>query len=116
MNAVTAAPIALHARSDDVLAYVGGRAVAAGTFVADVRRLAASLAKHERARRYVVNACADRYRFAVTLCAALVDGRINLLPSSRAPAALAELAARYPHHIVASDADLVNSFSPEHRG
>src|SRR5262252_575067 len=104
MTTLTAAPITLHARSDDVFAYVGGRPVAAGTFIADVRRLAARMANHERARRYVVNACADRYRFAVTLCASLVDGRVNLLPSSRAPAALAELAARYPNHIVAADA------------
>src|SRR5262249_31361718 len=73
---------------------------------ADVRRLAARLAARERAHRYIVNACADRYRFAVTLCAVLVDGRVNLLPNSRAPTALAELAARYPDHIVAGEAGL----------
>jgi acyl-coenzyme A synthetase/AMP-(fatty) acid ligase len=105
------APIVRHGSGDDVVAYVGGHAVAARTFVADVQRVATLLAAHARARRYVVNACGDRYRFAVTLCAALVDGRVNLLPSSRAPAALAELAARYPDHIVATDAELAAGFS-----
>lgn len=106
-----AAPICLHAERDAVLAYVGGRAVAAGTFVADVQRTAARLAGHARARRYVVNACGDRYRFAVAFCAAIVDGRVNLLPSSRAPGALAELAARYPAHVVATDTDASADFS-----
>jgi len=110
-NHRSAAPIVHHARREDVVAYVGGRAVAAGNFVADVQRVATQLAEHGRERRYVVNACGDRYRFAVTLCAALVDGRVNLLPNSRAPAALAELATRYPDHIVATDADLVAGFS-----
>ncbi|HTT09986.1 MAG TPA: AMP-binding protein [Burkholderiaceae bacterium] len=111
MSGVLSVPIASHARPGDVLAWVDGRPVAAGTFVADVRRLAARLAGHERARRYVVNACADRYRFAATLCASAVAGRVSLLPSSRAPAVLAELAARYPDHIVAADADLGGGFS-----
>jgi acyl-coenzyme A synthetase/AMP-(fatty) acid ligase len=106
-----AAPIILHADPGAVVAFVGGRPVSAGTFVADVRRVAARLAAHERERRYVVNACGDRYRFAVAFCAALVDGRVNLLPSSRAPGALTELAARYPAHVVAIDAEPAADFS-----
>ena len=104
-------PIVRHAAPEATLAFVGGRRVSAGQFVADAQRLATQLAAHGHARRYVVNACGDRYRFAVTLCASMLDGRINLLPSSRAPAALAELAARYPDHIVATDADLVSGFT-----
>jgi acyl-coenzyme A synthetase/AMP-(fatty) acid ligase len=106
-----AAPIIGHASQDAVVAYVGGRAVSAGTFVADVRRVAARLAARGRERRYVVNACGDRYRFAVTLCASLVDGRVNLLPNSRAPDALATLAARYPDHVVATDDEVFRGFS-----
>jgi acyl-coenzyme A synthetase/AMP-(fatty) acid ligase len=104
-------PIVQHASADAVLAYAGARAVAAGTFVADVLRVARQLAAHARTRRYVVNACGDRYRFAVTFCAALVEGRVNLLPNSRAPTALAELAARYPEHVVATDSELFAGFS-----
>jgi acyl-coenzyme A synthetase/AMP-(fatty) acid ligase len=104
------AAIVQHATADAVVAYAGGRAVTAATFAGDVRRVTAQLGQLDRSRRYVVNACADRYRFAVVFCAALVDGRVNLLPSSRAPGALAELAARYPAHVVACDTELASGF------
>ena len=39
----------------------------------------------------MLNACADRYRFAVGLGASLVTGRVSLLPSTRTPAVVAEL-------------------------
>jgi acyl-coenzyme A synthetase/AMP-(fatty) acid ligase len=104
-------PVIRHAGPDDVVAWVGGQPVSAGRFVADVRAMAGRFAQHARRRRYVVNACADRYRFAVVFCAALADGRVNLLPSSRVPAVLADLAARYPDHLVATDSDLVGGFS-----
>jgi acyl-coenzyme A synthetase/AMP-(fatty) acid ligase len=104
-------PLIGHATADAVVAYVGGRAVTAATFCGDVLRLAALLAHQDRTRRYIVNACSDRYRFAVALGAALVDGRVNLLPNSRAPAALAEIAMRFPSPIVVSDAESVNGYT-----
>lgn len=97
-----------HATADAVVAYVGGRAVSAATFCADVRRVAGQLARQERSRRYVVNACEDRYHFAVAFCAAVVDGRVNLLPNSRAPTVLADLALRYPSPIIVADTESVN--------
>lgn len=99
-------PIARHAHADAVAAYVGGRPVSAGTLAADVLRVARRLGSRAPAHRYVVNACADRYRFAVVFCAALVAGRVNLLPNSRAPGPVAELARRYPEHLVAADEGL----------
>jgi acyl-coenzyme A synthetase/AMP-(fatty) acid ligase len=100
-----------HAAAADTLAYVGARAVSAGQFVADVLRLAARLRAQAPRARYVVNALADRYRFAVAFCAALVEGRVNLLPGSRAPAALAELAAAYPQHVAVTDGELAGGFA-----
>lgn len=102
----TAALLA-HTDPAAVVAYVRGRAVTAATFVADVARVQARLP----ARRYVVNACDDRYRFAVTFCAALAAGRVNLLPGSRAAGVLADLAARYPDHVLATDHDLYAGFT-----
>ena len=46
--------------------------------------------------QYVLNSCRDRYLFAVGFCAALIAGRTSLLPPSRAPETLAQLATRYP--------------------
>ncbi len=104
-------PLIQHRAPDAVVAYVGGRPVRAETFCADVQRTAAQLARIDRGRRYIVNACSDRYRFAVAFCAALVDGRVNLLPNSRAPAVLAELAMRYPVPIIVSDTATVNDYT-----
>jgi acyl-coenzyme A synthetase/AMP-(fatty) acid ligase len=68
-----------------------GRSVATGEFLRDVLQAAAALPE----RRYALNLCADRYRFAVGLAAALVRGQLSLLPSSHAPDLLARLAAAY---------------------
>ncbi len=88
-----------HATPEAIVAFHGGRPIAAATFVADVVQLAARLP----AGRYLVNACADRYAFAVAFGAALVADRVNLLPPSRLPSASADLATRYPDHVVGCD-------------
>lgn len=64
----------------------------AHTFLADVARLAAVLPDGS----HVFNACRDRYRFAVGLCAALVAGKISLLPSTHTPETVRQLAAFAP--------------------
>lgn len=40
---------------------------------------------------HVLNACSDRYRFAVGLAASLVAGKVSLLPSTRTPEVVAQL-------------------------
>lgn len=96
---MTALPLIAHPSPQATVAYVGGRAISAAQFVADVEALAARLQAQARDARYVVNACGDRYGFAVAFCATLAAGRVNLLPGARAPHALAELAAAYPEHV-----------------
>lgn len=93
-------PILSHARPGDTVAYVRGEPVAAAMFVADVRATAQSLPP----ARFVLNACEDRYAFAVAFCAALAAGRVNLLPAARTPAALAGLAGRYGRFALLHDA------------
>jgi hypothetical protein len=85
-------PLLAHTHAGARVATVQGVAVRAGQFNADVLALAAQLP----AGRYLLNACGDRYWFAVTFCAAVLADRINLLPPSRAPQAMARLALRYP--------------------
>src|SRR5579859_5176748 len=43
-----------------------------------------------------VNLCEDRYAFLVAFCAIALRGQTNLLPSSRAPKAVAEVMAAHP--------------------
>jgi acyl-coenzyme A synthetase/AMP-(fatty) acid ligase len=73
-------------------AYRSGRAIAVETFLGDVARLADMLPE----RRYVLNLCTDRYRFAVGFAAALLRGQISLLPPNEAPDVIARVAAQYP--------------------
>lgn len=61
-------------------------------YFAQVRGLAAMLP----AQAHVINLCEDRYKFLVAFGAAALRGQVTLLPSSRAPAVVDEVRARYP--------------------
>lgn len=69
-------PLAGHADADAVVAWRGGIAITAAQFAHDVRECANALP----AASHVLNFCADRYRFAVALGAALLRGQVTLLP------------------------------------
>jgi acyl-coenzyme A synthetase/AMP-(fatty) acid ligase len=80
-------PLIAHASPDAVVAYRAGTPISASRFLGDVRHLARSLPPCT----HVLNACTDRYRFAVGLAAALVSGRVSLLPPGQAPEILRQL-------------------------
>lgn len=65
-----------HAGADAVAAWRRGESVSAARFLGDVLRAADALPD----ARHVLNVCADRYRFAVALLAAIVRGQTTLLP------------------------------------
>jgi acyl-coenzyme A synthetase/AMP-(fatty) acid ligase len=69
-------------------------------FLRQVQALAEALP----AGSHCLNLCEDRYRFTVTLCAALLRGQPTLLPPSRAPGVILEMLERYPDaHCVGDD-------------
>jgi acyl-coenzyme A synthetase/AMP-(fatty) acid ligase len=74
-------PLVTHSRAQDVLAWRNGKPITVAQFLADVRRLAATLP----ANRHVLNATGDRYRFAVGMAAALLTDKISLLPPTLTP-------------------------------
>ncbi|MEO8389286.1 MAG: AMP-binding protein [Polaromonas sp.] len=78
---MTTFPLIAHTQADDVVACGHGQTVTAGHFLADVRQLAAALP----AGKHVLNVCADRYRFAVGMAAALLADKISLLPPTLTP-------------------------------
>ena len=80
-------PLITHPRAEDVLAWRQGKPVTAADFLSDARRLAAALP----AGRHVLNACGDRYRFAVGFAAALLADRISLLPPTLTPEMLRQV-------------------------
>ncbi|QNK03303.1 AMP-binding protein [Dyella telluris] len=66
--------------------------VSAARFMAHVQAVAEQLPVAPAA----VNLCEDRYAFLVAFCAIALRGQANLLPSSRAPKAVAEVMAAHP--------------------
>lgn len=80
-------PLVTHPDTEDVLAYSHGKPISVAHFLADVRQLAAALP----AGRHVLNACADRYRFAVGMAAALLADKISLLPPTLTPEMVRQL-------------------------
>ncbi|MDN7455857.1 acyl-CoA synthetase family protein [Burkholderia cenocepacia] len=85
-------PLVFHSSPDRTIAWRDGSPVTVRAFVADVARVAAALP----AGGHVFNVCRDRYRFAVSLCAALVAGKISLLPSTHTPEMVRQLASFAP--------------------
>jgi acyl-coenzyme A synthetase/AMP-(fatty) acid ligase len=82
-----ASPLFTHQSPAAVIAYRGGQAIDAQTFLADAAALAANLPDG----RHVLNVCVDRYRFTVGLAACLMTGRISLLPSTHTPEVIRQL-------------------------
>ncbi len=82
-----------------VFAFRNRRPIRVEEFLGEVRQLADSLPD----RRYVVNLCADRYQFAVGLCAALLRRQVNLLPPNATPDLLKRLSLEYPGLYCLSD-------------
>ncbi len=82
-----------------MVAYRAGAPVLVPQFLSDVHQLARSFPPCT----HVLNACADRYQFAVGLAAALVSGRVSLLPSTQAPEMMRQLGAFAPDLICLSD-------------
>lgn len=93
-------PLCGHDRADAVVAWRAGRPISRAQFAADVARLAQALPS---GHRHVLNACADRYRFAVGLCAALVTGRVSLLPPSHGAHMVAQMRAFAPDLLCLAD-------------
>ncbi|QCP48897.1 beta-hydroxyacyl-ACP dehydratase [Trinickia violacea] len=85
-------PLVSHSSLDEPIAWRDGAPVSVRAFLADVARLAAALPPGG----HVFNACKDRYRFAVGFCAALVAGKVTLLPSTHTQESLRQLASFAP--------------------
>ncbi len=81
-------PLLRHDRPDALFARRLGQPMSVRRFLSDVAALSAALPCHG----HVVNLCADRYRFAVGLAAALSRRQVTLLPPNDTPGTLKELA------------------------
>jgi acyl-coenzyme A synthetase/AMP-(fatty) acid ligase len=86
-NRLATLPLIAHSSADAVIAYRGGQPLLVRQFLADVARLTPTLGRGA----HVLNACADRYHFAVGLAACLVADKVSLLPSTHTPEVMRQL-------------------------
>lgn len=92
-------PLIAHDRPDAVVAYRGDSAISAAQFLEDARALARRLP----AGVHVLNACKDRYHFAVGLAASLITGKCSVLPSTHTPEVIRHLRSFAPDVFCLSD-------------
>lgn len=85
-------PLFVHSSPDATVAFTRDGNVNAHQFLADVAAFADRLPDTP----HVLNACGDRYLFAVGFGAALLRGQRTLLPADHAPATLERLAQTHP--------------------
>lgn len=99
-----------HPSGDSIVAYRGGQPLCARQFLADAERLAASLPPG----RHLLNACADRYRFAVGFAAGLIMGRVSLLPSTHTSEVIRHLIQFAPDAFCLTDDDACTIDLPQY--
>jgi acyl-coenzyme A synthetase/AMP-(fatty) acid ligase len=87
-----AIPLLAHASPEAPVAYRAGKPLAAWQFLADVERLAKLIPPGVA----VLNACTDRYHFAVGLVAAFIADRVSLLPPTHTPEVVRQIRAMTP--------------------
>jgi len=88
-----------HRSPTAVIAFRAGVPVTARRFLSDAQRLGESLP----AGVYVLNVCADRYRFTVGLAACLITRRVSLLPSTHTPEVIGQLLGFAPDAFCLTD-------------
>jgi acyl-coenzyme A synthetase/AMP-(fatty) acid ligase len=93
------APLLTHAAPDAPVGYRARRAISAAEFLAEAAELAECLPPG----KHVLNACTDRYEFAVGLAACLISQRVSLLPSTHTPEVIQQLAHFAPDAICLTD-------------
>lgn len=94
-------PLISHRSQDARIAWRHEGEVTARQFLAEVQQLAAVLPRGA----HILNMCSDRYCFSVGLAAAIVSGKVSLLPSTHAPEMIRQIRAFAPDVFCLTDSD-----------
>jgi len=95
-------PLLSHASPDSIIAWRAEGAVTLRQFLAEVHQLAAQFP----AGGHLLNMCSDRYRFSVGLAAAIVTGKVSLLPSTHTPETVRQIRVFAPDVFCLTDSNL----------
>lgn len=104
-----ALPLVAHTHPDQVLAWHRGRAITRSRFLSDVRHLASQFPP----RQHLLNMCSDRYHFTVGLAAAIVSGKVSLLPSTHTPEMVRQVQVFAPDAFCLYDSPVCNIALPQ---
>ena len=96
-----ALPLISHTSPDSIIAWRADGAVTLRQFLAEVGELAALLP----AGSHLLNLCGDRYRFSVGLAAAIVSGKVSLLPSAHTAEVVRQIKVFAPDVFCLTDSD-----------
>ncbi|MHB1590080.1 MAG: AMP-binding protein [Sulfuricella sp.] len=94
-------PLVSHVSPDSIIAWRADGAVTLRQFLAEVSQLSARFP----AGRHLLNMCSDRYRFSVGLAAAIVAGKVSLLPSTHTPEVVRQIKVFAPDVFCLTDSD-----------
>jgi acyl-coenzyme A synthetase/AMP-(fatty) acid ligase len=89
---MTRFPLLTHESLGLPMAWYKGEPVSVAKFLADVGHLIVAMP----AGSHVLNVCHDRYHFAVGLAAAIISGKVSLLPPAHTPEMVRQLKAFSP--------------------
>ena len=85
-------PLVAHTKADSIVAWCKSEPVTLQRFLNDVSQLAAQLPPSQ----HILNVCSDRYHFSVGLAAAIIKGKVSLLPASHTPDMASQLKVYAP--------------------
>jgi len=102
-------PLVSHNCVDSIVAWRSEGAVTRQQFLAEVQQLVAMLPPGG----HMLNMCSDRYRFSVGLAAAIVAGKISLLPSTHTPENICQVQAFAPDVFCLTDSDTCDIALPQ---
>ncbi|RPJ46715.1 MAG: acyl-CoA synthetase [Betaproteobacteria bacterium] len=94
-------PLVSHDSPDSIVAWRTDGPVTLRQFLADAHRLAGLFP----AGKHLLNMCGDRYHFSVGLAAAILMGKISLLPSTHTPGVVRQIKDFAPDVFCLTDSD-----------
>jgi len=94
-------PLVSHTTPDSIIAWRADGAVTLRQFLSEVRQLAALFP----AGGNLLNLCRDRYQFSVGLAAAIVAGKVSLLPPAHTPEMVRQIKIFAPDVFCLADSD-----------
>lgn len=106
---MTTLPLVSHATAESVVAWRNEGAVTLRQFLDEVQQLVSMLPPSG----HMLNMCSDRYCFSVGLAAAIMTGKISLLPSTHTPEIIRQVQAFAPDVFCLTDSDTCDIALPQ---